>query len=325
MIGLRSVFQSKKVLYSTLISVVIAALAVGVFVLDKNNNNNEKEEEHVEKIRRERVEIIAESGNAMLAADEGVNVDFLVSEEDGERAVFERYRLLDAEAGLDADGFGETINISEEYADVFLTHPDGTREEVTSGSAVYLMRILPPMSNGTYKLTAEMKTGETYEFEFEFPISQKVRLVRQNLTRTQQKPEKNLSDEDLTVEERQLLRDLDFNDRESRDLQAFSLEGVDLSKASSVFQVQPSNAPVGGYTPAINVDEYFWLDLELMEEEYFQWEQLKTYLDQQEELGPAELPYVKFLNRPTRNEYIFMAKVDGVWYYAMADYPNDFK
>lgn len=78
----------------------------------------------------------------------------------------------------------------------------------------------------------------------------------------------------------------------NKTLSAFMLDDIDLKSASSVFHIYPTNAVYGGYTPVAGFDQYIWLDLDEM----------------------ALFP----------GEHIFMAKIDGRWYYSIENYPDDF-
>ena len=267
--------EGRKLIYGVIaFLVMVAVFAAALFFL------NPREE-------------IQESGKVALRVSEGLNIEYPNGRENGERVIFERYRLFDDAGEYKLLGSEGNINISKENAEVFLTHPDGTQEDVTSDLWFFPMRIFPPQPKGTYTLTFNLKTGETYKQTIEITKSEEVQLVLTNQKRTQEKPEVKFGTP-LTPEQSFLLSDFGVWDRESRDLSAFSLENLDLTKATSVYYIDPHDTVKSMSTPGFEVDKYFWLDLFKMSEI---------------QIG----------------EHIFLAKIDNVWHYAIANYPEDFK
>ncbi|OGY62122.1 MAG: hypothetical protein A3G58_02455 [Candidatus Colwellbacteria bacterium RIFCSPLOWO2_12_FULL_46_17] len=98
----------------------------------------------------------------------------------------------------------------------------------------------------------------------------------------------------VTPEQSYLLNDFGIWDRKSRELTAFSLGGLDLKKATSIYYINPHDTVKSINTPGFEIDDYFWLDIFKM----------------------AEIE---------RGEHIFLAKIDNTWYYDKANYPEDFE
>jgi len=228
-----------------------------------------------------------------LRDSEGLNIEYPEGFENGERVIFERYGLFDDTGQYKFIGPYGDINITSENAEVFLTHPDGTREEITSDLWYVPFRILPPLQEGTYTLTFNLKTGETYDRTIEVAKSEEVKLTPANLRKTQEKPVSKLGML-VTPEQSYLLNDFGIWDRKSRELTAFSLGGLDLKKATSIYYINPHDTVKSINTPGFEIDDYFWLDIFKM----------------------AEIE---------RGEHIFLAKIDNTWYYDKANYPEDFE
>jgi len=273
---LRELLSDNKLIYGLTVTVIVSLLLAFIVFFPPNQVGTSETEE-----------------NVALRPSNGFNIEYLVSIEDGERAVFERYRLFDETGEYEFIGSEGNINISRENAQVFLTHPDGTREEITSDLWYFPLRIIPPLPEGAYTFTFKLKTGEVYSQTINFPGSREVKLMSAGLTRIQEKSEAT-PDMPLTPEQRLFLADLQYGDRESRVLTAFSLWDLDLTKATSLFHIDPHNTALGGSTLGANADAYFWLDL----------------------VKIAEVQ---------SGEHIFLAKIDGVWHYATATYPEDFR
>lgn len=201
-----------------------------------------------------------------LRPDEGLIIDF-IRDERGDiagdaREIFEPYRLYDSSGLYENTTFGN-INITRTNAEVFVKYPDGTEEEVTSGKWFYPLKIIPSSQEGIYVFTFKLETGEVYKRSLDFLASEEVSFIKQSTTRRAE------DDTELT---------------------AFGLGDLDLTKATSIFRLTPSGAAPGGYPPVPNVDKYYWLNLEELED----------------------------------GEHIFFAKVDGRWYYSIVNYPEDF-
>ncbi|KKU11771.1 MAG: hypothetical protein UX16_C0004G0003 [Parcubacteria group bacterium GW2011_GWB1_45_7] len=228
-----------------------------------------------------------------LRDSEGLNIEYPEGFENGERVIFERYGLFDDTGQYKFIGPYGDINITSENAEVFLTHPDGTREEITSDLWYIPFRILPPLQEGTYTLTFNLKTGETYDRTIEVAKSEEVKLTPANLRKTQEKPVSKLGML-VTPEQSYLLNDFGIWDRKSRELTAFSLGGLGLKKATSIYYINPHDTVKSINTPGFEIDDYFWLDIFKM----------------------AEIE---------RGEHIFLAKIDNTWYYDKANYPEDFE
>jgi len=228
-----------------------------------------------------------------LRDSEGLNIEYPEGFENGERVIFERYGLFDDTGQYKFIGPYGDINITSENAEVFLTHPDGTREEITSDLWYIPFRILPPLQEGTYTLTFNLKTGETYDRTIKVAKSEEVKLTPANLRKTQEKPVSKLGML-VTPEQSYLLNDFGIWDRKSRELTAFSLGGLDLKKATSIYYINPHDTVKSINTPGFEIDDYFWLDIFKM----------------------AEIE---------RGEHIFLAKIDNTWYYDKANYPEDFE
>lgn len=266
--------------------------------------------------------IIAEDADVILMADVGTDIEWLVSEEDGRRQIFERYRLIRKaafEQFTGTEGQVNSVDITKANAKVFLTGPSGTREEITSDVPYIRFAILPSADAGKYVLEIKINSGEEYNFEFEFKEPKKAELVATGKTRI----------EENTQTEEKLLGHPE-NEQGNHELTAFSLDVLDLNKATSVFHITPGNAAYGGSLIEVRklagINKYFWIDTELLRENYNIVQESITELQKidRNKLGPTELDHLERYERPTAFEHIFLAKVDGIWYYAIANYPEDF-
>ena len=242
--------------------------------------------------------VAQDSENIILRDSEGLNIEYPEGFENGEtvtngeRDIFERYILIDKTGQYKNVVSSGYIDISKNNAEVFLTLPNGMRTEITSDLSYFPFRILPPPPDGTYTLSFDLKTGESLEREIDVKFEE-VELIPTGLKKTQQKPEVAFGTPP-TLEQGVLLNDFGIWDRKSRELSAFSLGDVDLAKATSLYYIDPHSTVKSINTPLFDVDQYFWLDLFKM----------------------SEIQH---------GEHIFMAKIDNVWYYAMANYPEDFE
>lgn len=232
-------------------------------------------------------EEIQETGR--LVASEGLNIEGVAA---GERVVFERYRLFDEDGDYELVGPEGNVNISRDNAEVTVVNPDGTTQDITSDLWFVPFKVVPGMPEGIYKLVFELKTGEVYEQELSFGGSNQVNLVATGNTRIQPAPDIN-PDGPITSRQRLYLYDLEHGDRDSIELTAFGLDGVDLNEASSIVHIDPYNTVRDLNTAEFYKDGYMWLDL------------VKISIIQQ-------------------GEHIFMAKVGDAWNYAVVNYPEDF-
>ncbi|MEX0870046.1 MAG: hypothetical protein WDZ39_01295 [Candidatus Spechtbacterales bacterium] len=262
-------------------------------------------------------EFLGESNGVVLMADTGLNIEWLIDAEDGRRQIFERYRLVSKE---DFDNFTDnevqvnSIDITKDNAEVFLTYPDSTREDIASDVPYVRLSILPPEQAGQYELDIKLSSGQEYNFEFEFKVPKEVKLVSTGKTQTVQIP------------------DAEYNilHRSEVALHAYNLDDLNLNKASKVFHITPGGSVYGGASEEARanagIDDHFWFDIEMVEENYEAVQESIDNLQQmdREELGPTELDYLERYERSTAFEHIFLAKVDGVWHYAKANYSEDF-
>lgn len=306
--------QNKKSIYAAFAGGLFLVLLVSLLFYLFNNKPdvvNEKEEDTT-------YQVVAESGDAVLMADTGLNVEWLVSEEDGRRQVFERFRVINKSQFKNFTGTEaqvDSIDITEENAEVFLTYPDGSREEITADNPYVLFSIYPPEPSGAYRLDVKLDSGSEYNFDFELKQAKEVEFIDTgNIQKVQIPPEENH----------------DILERSEVDLHAYALGNLDLSEAPKVFHITPRNSAYGGSLKEVRekagIGEYFWIDTEILKENYDLHQETMQELQEKdrEELTPSELDYLERAERPITFEHIFLAKMDGVWYYAVVEYPKDF-
>ncbi|MDX1535778.1 MAG: hypothetical protein R3346_03395 [Candidatus Spechtbacterales bacterium] len=251
--------KNKQNLY-ILISAAVALVLVGgaVFWVNNSKTNITQDEEELEKI--------------VLSEDLGIDI----RGGDNGHELYMRYKLIDKTGEGENLGIENSINISNDNAKIFLTNPDGTTENIASERWYVPVRFYPPQMSGTYKLRFEFDSGEVLRREIVFPEPKEVKLIEQELTREEIEHEGT-------------------DDESTSTLTAYSLEGVDLSKASPVMHLNPRGSMRTKESPGDNIDEYFWMD--------------KAYLERSD---------------AQKGKHIFLAKVDGVWHYATVNYPEDF-
>lgn len=243
--------------------------------------------------------VMQDSEEIILRDSEGLNIEYPEGFENGEtvtngeRDIFERYILIDNTGQYKNIVSSGYIDISKNNAKVFLTPPNGVRTEITSDLSYFPFRILPPPPEGTYTLTFNLNTGETFERKIEDIKFKEVELMSTGLKKVQKKPVVEFGTPP-TTEQGILLNDFGIWDRKNRELSAFSLGNLDLTKATSLYYIDPHSTVKSINTPLFDVDQYFWLDL----------------------FKISEIQH---------GEHIFMARIDNVWYYAMANYPEDFE
>ncbi len=237
--------------------------------------------------------LIAENPQMVLRDSEGLNIEYSGGGfQQGERLIYERYRLFDETGTYALVGAEGNINISAENATLFLKSPDGSEQEITSDNWFIPLRLYPPLEAGRHSLTFNLKTGETFQRDILINEAQKVDLQFLGLSKSEPKPILKVG-EVPTPEQQVLLTELNFGNRDSRVVQAFGLKGQDLKKATSIYHVNPENIVKSINTPGFFADGYMWLDV---------WK----------------------ISEIEHGEHLFFAKIDNTWYYAIARYPEDF-
>ena len=272
---------NKKLIYEALIAIGAVAILVGAIFFGNRGG-----------IFRE-IDTGKNPDGVVLRDSEGLNIEYPEGFENGERVVFERYGLFDETGQYKQVGPYGDINITRENAEIFLIHPDGTREEIASDLWYVPFRILPPLPEGTYTLTFNLKTGETYERAIEVAKSEEVDLISTGLKKIEERPVSGLGLL-VTPEQAYVLNDFGIWDRKDRELIAFKLGNLDLREATSFYYINPHDTVKSINTPGFELDEYVWLDI----------------------FKIAEVE---------RGEHIFLVKIDNMWYYSKVNYPEDFE
>ena len=157
---IKSIFSSDKRLALTILTVGVLILSLAsVFILlefskRQVQNNNGLQNNDIQQNDGDSLGDIV-----YLSVDTGLNLD----DEGGSLYVYERYRLIDERL----QSSDKTVNISSQNAQVTVTKPDGSREDVTSDLWFYSANIIPSSIKGTYKLSFALKNGEFYERTFQ--------------------------------------------------------------------------------------------------------------------------------------------------------------
>ena len=278
-------------------------------------------------------ELSDENGSGMvLRPAVGLNIDFEGERRLENRIISERYRLFDPTGTYTGEvGQEGVINISSGNATVLLTDPSGQSHDVTNETWYYAHQIFPPLLEGTYRLTIALAVGEEAVFSLPGTRAQETTLQRTEQIRIQQKPELG---PESTSSDFLLHEELERFDRESRTQVGFALAGVDLSRAELAYHINNDHVPFGGMLPAANADTHFWLDLEqkrLLDEENEQL--IKQVSEYAASLSPEEYEALSEKEKRSlelsmsslgRELHMFLARVSGKWYYAWAEYPEDF-
>ena len=224
---------------------------------------------------------------------------------DTSKIVYETYKVFDESGGYpEIGGVDGNVNISAENARVFLTRPDGTEKEITSELWYVPLQIYPPLAGGEYRLRFELAGGYMFERTILLPDAIQVELIPTGERRIETIPQ--TPHETWTAADWRRHFEIESLPRRDRELYAFRFGNLDVRDADNALHILPSNRVRGGAAndPArefANIDEYFWLDLDL--------------------LGGAWLDSGVWDVNPN-GDHLFLVKDEGQWYYAAVTMPD---